>query len=128
MTLIDASVIVDYLRSHDAKLLSAIQACNPAICGVTRTELLAGARSPGNRRQLVSLLDSLSQISLSDRFWDDVGDHLAVLRAKGVTVPFPDAVLSTLAIALGIELWSRDQHFVLIQAAAPVLQLYREKP
>ena len=57
-----------------------------------------------------------------------MGDHLATLRAAGVTVPFPDAVLSMLAISLDIDLWTRDQHFSLIQKVFPALKLFLEMP
>ena len=128
MTLIDASVIIDYLRSPDSQLLAAIRACDPVVCGVTRTEILSGSRGSAHQQRLTSILDSFGQISLSDAFWDVAGDHLSKLRTSGITVPFPDAVLSALAITLGIELWSRDQHFPLIQRVFPALQLFRESP
>lgn len=128
MTLVDASVIIEYLQSHNPKLLSAMQANGAAICGTTRAEILAGSRSPKQRQLLVALLDSMSQIALDEAFWDAVGDHLAMLRASGVTVPFPDAVLSALAISLDMELWSRDQHFPLIQRVFPALRLFQESP
>jgi predicted nucleic acid-binding protein len=60
--------------------------------------------------------------------WDTVGDSLAVLRAGGVTVPFPDAVIATLGISLGVEVWTRDKQFVLMQNALPGLRLFLEPP
>lgn len=128
MILIDASVIIEYLRSPDPKLLSVLQSNGAAICGVTRAEVLAGSRSPQQRQRLTALLDSLSQIALDDAIWDDVGDHLATLRGSGITVPFPDAVLAALAIFMDLELWTRDQHFPLIQRVCPTLKLFQESP
>ncbi len=126
MILVDASVIIEYLRSQDPKLLSVLQSNGAAICGVTRAEVLAGSRNPKQRQRLVALLDSLNQIALDDAIWDGVGDHLATLRASGITVPFPDAVLSALAIFMDIELWARDQHFPLIQRVFRTLKLFQE--
>src|SRR5712691_641627 len=128
MILVDASVIIEYLQSHDPKLLSVLQSSGAAICGVTRAEVLAGSRSSKQRQRLVALLDSLSQIALDDAIWDDVGDHLATLRTSGITVPFTDAVLSALAIVMDIELWARDQHFPLVQRVFPALKLFQESP
>ena len=65
---------------------------------------------------------------LPDSIWDDVGDNLAHLRTHGVTVPFADGVLATLAIANDLELWTRDPHFTLIQKWLPALQLFQEPP
>ena len=128
MILVDASVIIEYLRSQDPNLLGVLQSHGAAICGVTRAEILAGSRSPQQRQRLAALLDSLSQIALDDAIWDAVGDHLATLRASGITVPFPDAVLSALAVFMDIELWARDQHFPLIQRVFPSLKLFQESP
>lgn len=128
MTLVDASVIIDYLQTQSPSLLSTMQASSAAICGVTRAEVLAGSRHPRQQQRLRMLLDSMHQITLDDALWDEVGDHLSTLRGAGVTVPFPDAVLSTLAISLDIELWSRDRHFPLIQQVFPALKLFQEPP
>ena len=128
MTLLDTSVIVDYLQRQSPSLLSTIQSCGAAICGITRAEILAGARHPHQRQRLTSLLDSLHQIELDEALWDNVGDLLATLRRAGVTVPFPDAVMSSLAISLDIELWSRDRHFPLIQQVVPAMKLFQEPP
>ena len=45
-----------------------------------------------------------------------------------MTVPFPDAVVATLAIANNLELWTRDAHFTLIQQWLPALKLFQEPP
>jgi predicted nucleic acid-binding protein len=57
-----------------------------------------------------------------------IGDHLAVLRAGGVTIPFPDAVIASVAITNGMELWARDPHFSLAQRLLPSLNLFQEPP
>jgi predicted nucleic acid-binding protein len=124
MILIDASIIIEYLQTQNATLLSVMQTNQAAICGVTRAEVLSGSRHPKHRQRL----DTLDQISLSDSFWDVVGDHVAELRSNGVTVPFPDAVLSALSLSLDVELWSRDQHFAHIQRVIPALKLFQEPP
>lgn len=48
MTLVDTSVVIDFLRSGDAKLHGLFQSLPGAICGVTRAEVLHGVRAlPG---------------------------------------------------------------------------------
>jgi predicted nucleic acid-binding protein len=47
--------------------------------------------------------------------WDAVGAVQAELRASGVTVPLADAVLTTVALALDVDVWARDAHFQSMQ-------------
>ncbi len=42
-----------------------------------------------------------------------------------VVVPFADAILAALAIELGVEIWTRDNHFRLIVEVLP-LRLFDE--
>lgn len=128
MILVDTSVVIDYLRTADAKLFALFVANDAAICGITRAEVFHGTRSPADRVRLVRALDSFRQVPLPDTLWDAVGDHLADLRSGGVTVPFPDAVIATVAIANGVELWTRDNQFLHVQRVLPALRLFIEPP
>jgi predicted nucleic acid-binding protein len=126
--LVDASVIFDHTRNKDPRLAGWFLALPVAVCGVTRAEVLAGARNPADRVNLVGLLTQFAQVPTPDSIWDEVGDNLNALRSGGVTVPFPDAVLATLAIANDIELWTRDSHFTLMQRVLSRLKLFAEPP
>jgi predicted nucleic acid-binding protein len=128
MTLLDASVIVDALRAKDVQLMSKMNAVSGAVCGVTRAEIFAGARGLKDRAKLLTILDGFQQVSIPDTMWDEVGDVQAQLRAGGVTVPLADAVLTTVALALDVELWARDTDFNHIHRVLPALKLYRENP
>jgi predicted nucleic acid-binding protein len=74
------------------------------------------------------LLASFSHLAISDSLWDTVGDNLAALRLKGITVPLPDATIATLGIENNIEVWTRDPHFAAIQKILPQLRLFQEPP
>ncbi len=128
MILLDTSVLIDYLRSHDAKLLGVMQSHNAAICGVTRAEILHGARTEQHRAQLLVVLNTFPQVPFAEALWDATGDLLAVLRVNGVTVPFADALLAALSISLDVELWTRDQQFTKMQQHVPALRLFVEPP
>ncbi len=128
MILVDSSVVIDYTRGKDAKLLALFGTLHLAVCGIVRAEVIAGARSAADRSKLTATLNALTQIPIPDSLWDVVGDHLAALRVGGETVPFPDVVLATVASANGIELWTRDVHFRHIQRALPALMLFQEPP
>jgi predicted nucleic acid-binding protein len=74
------------------------------------------------------ILDSLPQASTSELIWNSVGDNAAHLRAQGVNIPLADIVISTLAIAHNVELWTRDAHFSNVQRVLPSLRLFPEPP
>ena len=128
MILADAGIVIAYLRGNDTKLVRLADTLPLAVCGVTQAEVLHGVRSPAERIDTVALLDSFLQVATPEAIWDASGDNLAMLRAAGVSVPFPDAILATLAIALGIELWVRDKHFPAMTGYLIGLKLYAEAP
>jgi predicted nucleic acid-binding protein len=117
MTLLDTSVVIDHARGQDATLTRLIPTVSPAVCGVNRAELLAGARTPGERQTLLTALATYHHVPIPDVLWD-----------AGIAVPFPDVVLATVAIANGFEVWTRDKHFALMQGVLPGLRLFQEPP
>src|SRR5262245_13850190 len=128
MILVDTNILVTVLRTGDPKVTGLLQSHGAAACGIVRAELLHGVRTPAERQQAIALLGTLAHVPIPDSLWDQVGDNLAALRAVGVVVPFPDVVLVTLAIDSGVELWTRDKHFVLMQPVLPALKLFQEPP
>jgi predicted nucleic acid-binding protein len=128
MILVDATVVIDYLRTADPKLDGLFRTLPVAICGITRAEVLCGSRNPRHRQDLLTLLNSFGQVVIPDALWDEVGDNLAALRRAGVTVPFPDSVIATVALKYDIELWARDRHFFDIQKVLHQLKLFHEPP
>ncbi len=128
MILIDTTIVVQLLRSRDAALAALLKANDAAICGVTRAEILHGARGSAERVVFIAALDGLQQIEIPHSLWNKVGEYLAVLRSAGFTVPLADMVIAALAIDQNVELWSRDQHFQMIQGVLPALKLFHAPP
>jgi predicted nucleic acid-binding protein len=128
MILVDTSVVIDYTRGKDLKLQGIPRANSVAICGVVRAEILCGARNVADRGNLLTELAVFQYLPTPEAMWDVVGDNLAQLRRKGLTVPVPDAIVATLGIDLDIEVWSRDLHFPAIQLILPALKLFQEPP
>jgi predicted nucleic acid-binding protein len=73
-------------------------------------------------------LNRFQQAATPDSCWDLVGDNLADLNARGITVPFADAVIATLGIENDIEVWARDPHFPTMQKILTGLKLFQEPP
>jgi predicted nucleic acid-binding protein len=128
MILLDASVLIDFDRSKDPKLDGLLLTLPLAACGPTRAEFLHGARNPPHRAKLVNSLNGFAQVQIPETLWDVIGDNLALLRSRGLKVPFPDAVVATVAITFDLELWARDAHFSQVQTHLPALRLFVEPP
>ncbi len=128
MILVDAGVLIDFLRTKDPKLNKLFRSLPVAVCGVTRAEILAGARSTKDRQRLLRFLGTFQQMAIPEPFWDVAGENLAALYARGLTVPFPDAVIAALGIEYGVEVWARDPHFAAMQKILPGLTLFQEPP
>ena len=128
MILLDTTVVIDYTRGRDAKLVSRLPKLPVVVCGVVRAELLCGARDANHRASLQTLLATFHQLLMPDDLWDTVGDNLATLRRKGITVPLPDAAIATLGIENDMEVSARDPHFPMMQQHLPRLKLFQEPP
>lgn len=128
MILTDTSVVVDYLRNPTKRMRQIIQNNQAAICGVTVSEIFAGGRNSVDFRRFTTALGVFGSIAIRKSLWSSLGRNLAALRRSGATVPFTDALIATLAIDEGRELWTYDSHFVLIQRILPQLVLFHEPP
>ena len=128
MILLDTSVLVEYFRSPAGPLPALFNTIRPTLCGVSRAEVLHGARNPAHLARLRNAMDQLPQLAVPSDIWDEFGSNLCELRLNGLTVPFPDALLATIAIRAGMELWTYDKHFSLIQSVLPKLQLFKQPP
>ena len=128
MILLDSSVVVEYLRAPGGKLQRLFAQLRPAICGVIRAEVLHGARDLAHLKVLSIALDQLPQHPIPQDIWDEMGRNLCELRLHGLTVPFADALIATIAIRDGMEVWTYDNHFRLIQSVLTTLPLFVEPP
>lgn len=128
MILVDASVVIAYLRSGDPRLLHLFQTHSAAICGATRAEILFGARTPTERARLVGAMSVFNYVPFAEYLWDEVGDNLSALRGRGLTLPLVDVLVATLAVHANLEVWARDQHFRQLQQVLPALRLFQEPP
>ncbi|MEX0718874.1 MAG: PIN domain-containing protein [Planctomycetaceae bacterium] len=128
MILVDASVIIDFLRKPDPRIRQIFVAQGAAICGVTLAEVLHGARNAADYGKILGALAALPHVPIGEALWEHVGRNLFQLRTRGVTVPFQDVVIATVAIDNDIELWTRDQQFGMIRQVLPALRLFAEPP
>ena len=67
--------------------------------------------------------EDLKNVFIPD--WQILGDNLYNLRKKGISVPFSDAIIATIALKHGIPIWTGDRHFLLIQSVLTGLNIYQ---
>ena len=95
-----------------------------AICGITKAELMHGAKSEKDLPYISEALSDFEYIPLDESIWDEVGQLLYRLRNNGITVPFQDVVLCALALKYNLLLWTNDKHFALIKTEIEDLKLF----
>jgi predicted nucleic acid-binding protein len=126
MILVDTSVLVDYLRAPSDRVLEFFQTREAAICGVIRAETLAGVRNVQDAAKVAKGLDLFTLVPTPETIWDLVGHNAAALRGSGITVPFTDVLIATLAIENGLPLWTKDRHFQRIGGVLNSLAFFTE--
>ncbi|MBI5762616.1 MAG: PIN domain-containing protein [Planctomycetes bacterium] len=124
MILVDTSILVDYLRSPSVQVREVLLKYGAAVCGITRAELLCGVRSDVDATRINEALDRFTNLEVTEAVWQILGENLRLLRSKGIVVPFQDALIATLAMMYGIPVWTRDEHYRLMQNAIPTLSLF----
>jgi predicted nucleic acid-binding protein len=128
MILTDTSIIIDYLRAPESRLVKIIRGHGAAICGPTIAEVYAGARTPADFKKYDQALSLFSIVPIPKKIWPALGRNLALLGSKGITFPFPDALVATVAIENDLEIWQHDRHFPDIQKVIPTLKFFHEPP
>ena len=128
MILVDTSILVDFLRSPSPEIRAVLMEQGAAICGVTRSELLCGARTKVESEKIHAALNGFTNLEIPESAWHLLGEHLQTLRSRGVVVPFQDALIATIAILYNVPVWTRDGHFQLMQTVLPDLQLHQAIP
>ena len=117
--LADTSAWIQALRpgatgSWPAELKSLITDRRLGIQPVIRVELLSGARSEAEYRQLADSLDALPQLEMTRTVWEEAERLGFSLRRRGMNIPVTDLLIAATAIVHKCTLHHRDRHFSLI--------------
>lgn len=94
------------------------------ICGVVWAEILHGARTVEDASALRHALGAFPRLPIGENTWDALGEALALLRARGLPMPFQDVLLAMVAIENKADLWSYDAHFRSLAQVLPGLVLF----
>lgn len=128
MVLVDSSVWIEAFRRKgriEVKLAveSLLEAYEAQWCSPVRLEVLGGARAE-DRHRLGRHFSVIPYRSCSEADWTRAIALAWQLRERGVTVPWLDVVIASLALHDGIRLYTLDAHFTQI-AALTDLRLYQ---
>jgi predicted nucleic acid-binding protein len=127
--LVDTSVWIGYFsaRSQTAELKvlfdrvdGLVTASTVAMTGMVRLEILGGARDERDYQRLVRALAAMPSLLTDENRWEDAASLAFQLRRRGVTVPFPDVLIASIAIHEQATVLHRDRHFDTIAAYAPL--------
>lgn len=128
MVLVDSSAWIESLRRHgDLRVKLAIEALLEAYeaqwCTPVRLEVLGGARIE-ERTRLGAHFSVIPYRPCREDDWERAIALAWRLRDKGLTVPWLDVLIATIAIHDEVRLYAIDAHFEEI-AKHSDLQLYR---
>jgi predicted nucleic acid-binding protein len=122
--LVDSSAWIEFLRGTgspvhlDVRALLAEDA-DIAICDPIRMELLAGARSDGDVRDLRRLLGRATLLPLESRHYEDAARLYRVCRRHGETVrKLIDCLIAACALSAVVPVLHRDADFDVLQRHA----------
>lgn len=125
MILADTNIFIDFWNKPTEDLKNVFIQEDIAICGVVRAELLHGAVSAKDFANITTMLEAFDEFNLEIPDWQILGDNLYNLRKKGISIPFSDAIIATIALNHGIPIWTGDKHFLLIQSVLTGLNIYQ---
>ena len=128
--LADTNVVIDFIKAirrdeMNSPIVSLFAKHEVVLCGIVKAELLYGAYSNKNQRELLDFVSCYTSVDLVGSDWNVFGTQLYEYRTKGVTVPFTDAVIASISIRHNIPVWTDDKHFDMMQNVIPELQVVR---
>ena len=124
MILIDTNIVIDFWKTGNEEIKSVIMKSPVYICGVVKAELCHGARNEKDLSSILNALSSFPEIDITNRLWETIGRNLFELRISGITVPFQDVIIATLAIENSLMVWTNDKHFFQIQSVIKDLLIF----
>ena len=127
MIVADTDVLIDYLagrRPASEAVAAAIESDQLVTTTVNSFELLAGARSAGERKAVSELLENISLLSLDPSAARRAAEVRRHLENKGLGIGMGDSLIAGIALANGARLLTRNKrHFDRVpglEVASPV--------
>ena len=121
LVLIDTSVWIDYLSRKDPPLGEIVDQLlendRVACAAIVLSELIQGAKSEKEIRQLRIFLHPLHWIQGTDAHWERAGELSFRLKQSGKTANLTDCYIASLAQSAEAAVLTRDKDFLRIAEA-----------
>lgn len=129
MVIVDTSIWIELFRRDGdpaAKLALGhlIKSRKASLCGPVKMEILGGVVS-SRQQAMRQKLDLYPFVPENGGIWTRSAENYSQLRAAGITAPWNDILISTIALASDFRIYAADKHF---QLMAPILGLRLYKP
>lgn len=129
MVLVDTSAWIElHRRDGDPAVKLAVRglldAFEAAMCGPVEMEYFGGAR-PAERERLQAWCNILPHIRSDQKIWRKAATNFTLLKQKGLTAPWNDVLIATIAVESGCSVYAVDKH---ISAMAPILGYHLYRP
>jgi len=127
--LIDTSVwILSFHRQGHENLKSIlkelISADRAVMTGMVWLELLQGAKSEPDAKQLATRLKVLPRKEAGENIWSDIALLYRSLRRKGMTIPIPDLWIAQVAMQYDLVLMHCDRDYESIARYSTLKTMY----
>lgn len=115
MVLVDTSAWIEmHRRDGDPAVKLAVRglldAYEATLCGPVEMEFLGGA-SPQQRDKLQAWCNLLPYLRNDQTLWRKAAAHFSLLRARGLTIPWNDVLIATIALENDCRVYALDSHF-----------------
>ena len=129
MVLVDTSAWIElHRRDGNPAVKLAVRGLldeyEAALCGPVEMEYLGGAR-PEDRERLQAWCNVLPYLRSDQKVWRKAARHFSLLRSHGLTAPWNDVLIATIALDHGCRLYAVDKH---LEAMAPILGIKWYQP
>ena len=115
MVLVDTSVWIEASRRKGAlaykvgleNLLEEYEAC---LCSPVKLEFLGGAHHE-DRKKLGFWLDCIPYRRATEAHWQKATRNAWTLRDEGLTLPWNDILIGSMAVDFDMRVYAKDKHF-----------------
>jgi predicted nucleic acid-binding protein len=128
MVIVDTSVWIEASRrdgdlAYKVGLEKLLEEYEAALCSPVKLEFMGGARKE-DRKKLEFWFECIPYRSVTEIHWERAKLNAWKLRDRGLTLPWNDILIATMAIESDLRAYAKDTHFEQM-AEALGLRLYQ---